>query len=147
MSLQELYRLLANDDRDVTDMVKSTLQHQPFELVCHRLLHHADDEYLFYFTCGILSRSQSLDSFQLLHKQHILQSATSEQAVMQVKLQLDAMLSLMLYGLIKFKDLDSMLIAVAAAFHIQDVIKLLEEAGKLQVSNPCILHSAPLFVD
>lgn len=140
--MQELYRLLAKDNHDVVDMVKSALQHQPFELICHRLLHHADDEYLFYFTCGILSRSRSLDSLQLFQQQNILLSGSNEQAAdVKVRAQLNEALSAMLYGLIKFQDLDSMLVAVAAAFHMQAVIKVLDDAGALQVSCLCMLQT------
>ena len=133
--MQELYRLLADDNRDVTHMLESALQQQPFQRICHRLLHHVDDEYLFYFTSGILSRSRSLDRLQQHQQQRATQSAALEQPAAQAKARLGEMLSLMLFGLIKFRDLDTMLVAVAAAFHFQHVTKSLQDAGKYQVRH------------
>ena len=129
-----MYRLLVEDNRDVTHMLESAVQGQPFQLICHRLLHHVDNEYLFYFLSGILSRSRSHDQLQQLQHQKLLQLEAPEQAGVKAKAQLHEMLSLMLFGLISFKDLDTMLVVVAAAFHVQDVVTSLQDAGKLQVS-------------
>lgn len=131
--MQEMYRLLAEDKRDVTHMLESAVQQQPFQLICHRLLHYVDDEYLFYFLSGILSRSRSRDQLQQLQYQEVLQLDASEQAGMKAKAQLHEMLYLMLFGLVSFKDLDTMLVVVATAFHFQDLFASLQEA-------PCACH-------
>ena len=129
---------MAEDNRDVTHMLESAVQQQPFQLICHRLLHHVDDEYLFYFLSGILSKSRSRDQLQQLQHQKILQSDASEQTGLKAKTQLHEMVSLMLFGLVSFKSFDTMLVGVAAAFHFQDVVTSLQDAGKLQVS--CHAH-------
>ena len=131
---QELYLLLAEHDRDVTDMLESALLVQPFQLICQRLLHHADDEYLFYFANGILSRSSSHKSLQMLQRQHVLNPADSQQsAAAAASIQLEQMLLLILFGCIWWKDLDAMLISIACALHFQQVVKTLQAVDAVEV--------------
>ena len=131
--LQEIYGLLVDDSRGVTAILESALQAQPFQLICQRLLHHADDEYLFYFADGILSQSSSQRRLQDLMQQAALQPAAPQPAA-AAKANLEQMLLLMLFGLVRWRDLDMMLVSAAAALHFQQVVKSLRAADALEVS-------------
>ena len=134
--MQELCELLIDDDADIRSAIKGCLLKQPFRLICHRLLHQLDDDSLLGFLNGILGQSYS--------QQQLQQPASADAALPQAALgntawasqQLEQLLQLLIFGCIRWRSLEQMLMHVALAFHSQQLQRGMQSSDKFQVCCP-----------
>lgn len=130
---KELYHLLVDNDLDVQEAIKASVAEQPFRLICQRLLHHLDDSSLLLFLSGILGNSYSQHQMQQLASATAHQSATSPiSAAAASRNQLGQYLQCILFGCIQWRDLDSLSLHVAAAFHFQQLQDSWKSSGTSQ---------------
>ena len=151
--VQELCELLINGNADVKDVIKRCVLNQPFKLICQRLLHHMDDSSLLDFLNGVLGRSYSQRQLQRLA---LTGAASSVEAAAWACQQLENFLQLLIFGCVKWQQLDELSLHVAMAFQFQQLQRGLQATDKLEViylllvtladNTVCALCTTVLFV-
>ena len=132
--MQELYKALADDNSaDVEEVIRLSLAQQPFQQICLRLLHCIDDTSLLDFLSNILGSSASQNQLQRL-----VFTADREPAVTAASAakQLEQCLMLIMFGCVRWQDLDDFAAHVAWAFHFQQVQKSWEVPENAEARTP-----------
>ncbi len=138
--LQELYDLLVDGAESVVEVIKACVTRQPFQLICQRLLHHVDDATLLEFLSGILGKSYSqLQILQLLSTSAV-QSSPGGSAGWAVR-RLEQYLQLIIFGCVRWREVESLSMHVALAFHFQQIHKTWQAADTLQVLMHVLTHA------
>lgn len=130
--VQELCELLIDGNADVKDAITSCVLNQPFKLICQRLLHHMDDNSLLDFLTGILGQLYSQRQLQRLA---LTGAASDVKGAAEACQQLEQLLQLLIFGCVKWQQLDELSLHVAMAFHFQQLQKGSQATDKLQVIN------------
>ena len=104
---------------------------QPFKLICHRLLHHLDDNSLLDFLNNILGQSYSQRRLQ----QRALTDVPGFRVgrALWVSQRLEQCLQLIVFGCVTWQDLDSLSMHTALAFHYPQLQRASQASDQHQV--------------
>lgn len=131
--MQELCKLLTAGDPDIRAAIKDCMVQQPFKLICQRLLHHMDDSSLLGFLNCILGQTDSQRHLQQVAASDAAQSGLPMAKAAWASQQLEQILQLLIFGCIQWRELHSLLMHVALAFHPQQLQKAFQASDQLQV--------------
>ena len=132
--MQELCELLIDEDADVRAAIKSCVIQQPFKLICHRLLHHLDDNSLLDFLNNILGQSYSQRSLQQLASTDVPLPGSPVGRALWVSQRLEQCLQLLVFGCVAWQELDSLSLHIALAFHHPQLQRAFQASDQHQVT-------------
>ena len=104
---------------------------QPFKLICHRLLHHLDDNSLLNFLNNILGQSHSQRRLQQLALTDVPGSLVGR--AFWVSQRLEQCLQLLVFGCVAWRELGSLSTHVALAFHHPQLQKAFQASDQHKV--------------
>lgn len=125
--------MLIDGDADIRAAIKGCVLQQPFKLICHRLLHLLDDNSLLDFLNNILGQSYSQRQLQQLVSTDMPLPDSPVGRALWASQRLEQCLQLLVFGCVTWKELDSLSMSVALAFHYSQLQRAVEASDQHQV--------------